>query len=136
MFYGGEKTGSRLARALWIEIVSQARDYLNAQSRLARALWIEMVNVIKKIVAHLSRLARALWIEMGFSYIFRPERLMSRLARALWIEIESAYPFYPWWYSRGSREPCGLKFLGQAVQNSLGKGRGSREPCGLKYTDG
>ena len=80
---------------------------------------------------------------------------MSRLARALWIEIESAYPFYPWLYSRGSREPCGLKYntaaprpttntsrLARALwieiqSHAHGQrhdhGRGSREPCGLKF---
>ena len=81
-------------------------------------------------------------------------RTRSRLARALWIEIVSSYisslhhqveareslvdrnylegillVIYP---RRGSREPCGSKFL-RSCSLTLSSGRGSREPCGSKF---
>ena len=81
--------------------------------------------------------------------------LPSRLARALWIEIKLSYVFFAQGTSRGSREPCGLKFCGslstcsssqsrlaRALWIEMGdidrsrfkkKCRGSREPCGLKF---
>ena len=57
-------------------------------SRLARALWIEMVMPTGRICWWVSRLARALWIEI-FSTASVACAPLSRLARALWIEIFS-----------------------------------------------
>ena len=78
-------------------------------SRLARALWIEILNLWRKVSKHLSRLARALWIEIkagivmpdgttsrgsrepcglkSYTGIILFIQRRSRLARALWIEI-------------------------------------------------
>ena len=58
---------------------------------------------------------------------------MSRLARALWIEISMVHIEWNLVSSRGSREPCGLKFEFQCLGLLDCDGRGSREPCGLKF---
>ena len=58
-----------------------------------------------------SRLARALWIEIPIYAALAPTAV-SRLARALWIEIIMMLHSSPVLTRRGSREPCGLKFLG------------------------
>lgn len=51
---------SRLARALWIEIIYYPPIQTHAPSRLARALWIEIYDNFGSPLNHTSRLARAL----------------------------------------------------------------------------
>ncbi len=51
---------------MWIEIIRSRispREY--PQSRLARALWIEILSRYTKGILIMSRLARALWIEIA-----------------------------------------------------------------------
>ena len=56
---------SRPARALWIEILPQARSRNRRRSRPARALWIEIILIHAiSVWAIASRPARALWIEI------------------------------------------------------------------------
>ena len=99
-------------------------------SRLARALWIEIITVTATSTFDKSRLARALWIEIAMSKPFLIPS-WSRLARALWIEIGLRNRNTEKLDSRGSREPCGLKSEGRrGISANLS--RGSREPCGLK----
>ena len=48
-------------------MLTVSEGYLSHLSRLARALWIEIVDPRFLELALLSRLARALWIEIGFA---------------------------------------------------------------------
>ncbi len=50
-----------------------------------------------------------MWIEILYS-LYPPSNWKSRLARALWIEIHGFIFILDIINSRGSREPCGLKF--------------------------
>ena len=91
-FFCQRVTQSRLARALWIEIMQnplsstlstvEARESLvdrnhyvgatggaEAKSRLARALWIEIYHSPGLSMHQTSRLARALWIEIYHRWI-------------------------------------------------------------------
>ncbi len=57
---------SRLARALWIEILIEYNiSSIPWESRLARALWIEIPCFPSDKTVTWSRLARALWIEIA-----------------------------------------------------------------------
>ena len=79
---------SRLARALWIEILVRLQVGRSVcKSRLARALWIEILCSAYKhhtyiVEARESLVDRNLVIMLSMSSM-----LGSRLARALWIEI-------------------------------------------------
>ena len=61
---------SRLARALWIEILQSLEDAEITTSRLARALWIEIISKYLASYDSMSRLARALWIEILPKFYF------------------------------------------------------------------
>ena len=124
---------SRLARALWIEILRDGLNRKTVKSRLARALWIEICNrmpcqrgggcrgsrepcglksvVDVELINKSCRGSREpcglkFWLHLLFHLWF-----WSRLARALWIEIFMAVSTMASASRRGSREPCGLKFL-------------------------
>ena len=116
---------SRLARALWIEITVSSLCAVYNESRLARALWIEMTPAAANLQFWRSRLARALWIEI-IAYIVHRMRCGSRLARALWIEIAYSYSHFTVFPGRGSREPCGLKFLRTCAIGGRSKSRLAR----------
>ena len=139
---------SRLARALWIEVIritSERSDSIN-WSRLARALWIEVINHIGSTrTAEGSRLARA------SPKIKTVEARESLVDRSPFRHFDKPVKF-----RRGSREPCGSKLESQPVFCSnnpveareslvdrsprllhfpwLASCRGSREPCGSKYS--
>ena len=49
----------------------------------------------------------------------------------MWIEIGIMHTIWVVSLRRGSREPCGLKFVPEYLKVSK-TSRGSREPCGLK----
>ena len=80
---------SRLARALWIEIIA----------RLLSGLWCN-VEARESLVDWNCYVLAGVW-----------NGLWSRLARALWIEIFCKSLFPSRASGRGSREPCGLKLL-------------------------
>ena len=148
------RTRSRLARALWIEIVSsyisslhhqvEARESLvdrnftystaafcRMASRLARALWIEMEHVPYILPILLSRLARALWIEILLS--LHLNHCLHVEARESLVDRNS--PITGTIFTvccQGSREPCGLKCR-RPFPEGRQLCRGSREPCGFKF---
>ena len=73
---------------MWIEISSLKRYAVNLASRLARALWIEIIALnLSGSSSFMSRLARALWIEIHLKTTGEVTSKPSRLARALWIEM-------------------------------------------------
>ena len=74
---------------MWIEIVATELSGTSVESRLARALWIEIIVADRIKLEGLGRGSRepcGLKSKVGKVKI---KRHRSRLARALWIEISS-----------------------------------------------
>ncbi len=123
---------SRLARALWIEI-SKFRGWREINGVEARESLVDRNRRRSRDIKcrTRSRLARALWIEIVSSYISSLHHQVE--ARESLVDrnyLEGIHlVIYP---RRGSREPCGSKFL-RSCSLTLSSGRGSREPCGSKF---
>ena len=139
---------------MWIEIPIQPRWNRIYESRLARALWIEILLFGLSSPPLLVE-ARESLVDRNFTYSTAAFwRMASRLARALWIEIllslhlnhclhveareslvDRNSPITGTIFTvccQGSREPCGLKCR-RPFPEGRQLCRGSREPCGFKF---
>ena len=83
----------------------------NGTSRLARALWIEIIILSGYALGYSSRLARALWIEIKGRRRIDKHPVSRGSREPCGLKSSGVYNVVKEDGSRGSREPCGLKWV-------------------------